>query len=121
MKQYTVWLTAVATMAAATLTGIAVSAAEDDWTLKTDDTHLELTVRDNKPFITVLKNPAQGWNWTPAPSPVPLPGVNGKQVEWTFVNAAETKTNGHVVTLRFTCAEPALELTSVWRARPGVG
>jgi hypothetical protein len=122
MKPYAAFLTTVATMAASTFTGIAVSAAENAWTLKTDDTHLELGVRENRLLITVLKNPAQGWNWMPAPSPVPLPGVNGKQVEWTFADAAETKTDdSHMVTLRFTCANPPLELKSVWRARPGVG
>ena len=96
-------------------------AAGKAWTLTTEDTELTLTVTGNTLSIVKLRNPAQGWNWTPAPSPVPLPGVNGKQVAWTFRDAAETKTNGHVVTLRFTCAEPALELQSVWRARPGVG
>lgn len=96
-------------------------AAGNAWTLKTDDTHLVLAVRENRIFIESLKSPTQNWNWTPAPSPVALPGVNGKKVEWTFRDAAETRTNGHEVTLRFTCAEPALELQSLWRARPGVG
>jgi hypothetical protein len=58
----------VATIVASAFTGITASAAENVWTLKTDDTHLVLAVRENKLFIDELKNPAQGWNWTPAPS-----------------------------------------------------
>ena len=92
------------------------------WTLKTDDTHLELTVRDDKPFIAVLKNPAQGWNWTPDAAPVPMPTLAGKtNLRWEFRGATETRTNGYELMLRFTSADPALELTSVWRALPGPG
>ena len=100
---------------------VALPAPTFTQTLVTADTSLTLCVAGNKMYIASLKNPDHGWNWTPAPSPVPLPGVNGKQVAWTFRDAVEMKTDGHVVTLRFTCAEPALELQSVWRARPGVG
>ena len=64
------------------------------WTLKTDDTHLELMVRDNKPFIAVLKNPAQGWNWTPDAAPVPMPTLAAKtNLTWEFRGATETRTN----------------------------
>ena len=127
MKPYVTHLTVAATIAAATFTGITVTAAENTWTLKTDDTHLELTVRDNKPFITVLKNPAQGWNWTPVPSEVTLlervvAGGAPRPLTWSFREATTAAdTNGATLTLRFTSADPALEMKSVWRARPGVG
>ena len=106
---------------------VGVLSKDTAWTLKTDDTHLELMVRDNKPFITVLKNPAQGWNWTPTPSEVPLLGqvvVGGRPrpMTWSFREASTAAdTNGTTLTLRFTSAEPVLELKSVWRARLGVG
>ena len=103
------------------------SMKDRSWTLKTDDTHLGLTVRDNKPFITVLKNPAQDWNWTPKPSEVPLlervvVGGAPRPLTWNFREAttASDKT-GTTLTLRFTSVDPVLELKSVWRARPGVG
>ncbi|MFZ4397322.1 MAG: LamG-like jellyroll fold domain-containing protein [Kiritimatiellia bacterium] len=99
----------------------AESATDKTWMLATEDTELTLSVASNTLRIVRLRNPAQNWNWTPAPSPVPIPGVQGKKVEWTFCEASEIKTNGHEVTLRFTCADPALELKSVWRALPGVG
>ncbi len=127
MKQYATHLTLAATIAAATCTGITASAAENVWTLKTDDTHLVLAVRENKLFIEELKNPAQGWNWTPKPSEVPLVGQvlldkTPRPVTWSFREATTVSaTNGTTLTLRFTSADPALELKSFWRARPGVG
>ena len=44
------------------------------WTLSTDDTCIELAVSDDTIRVETFKNQAQGWNWTPAPSEVPLPG-----------------------------------------------
>jgi len=92
------------------------------WTLATEDTELTLAVAGNTLGIVKLRNPAQDWNWTPAAAPVPMPGVQGKpDLKWEFRDAAETKTNGLELTLRFACAEPALEMRSVWRALPGPG
>ena len=104
---------------------LSVSAAEpvtgQTWTLATEDTELTLAVASNTLSIVRLRNPAQNWNWTPVPSPVPMPGVQGRKVEWIFCDASESKTNGHEVTLRFTCTDPALQLKSLWRALPGPG
>ena len=90
------------------------------WTLSTDDTELTLAVPSNTISLTGLRNPAQKWNWIPTPSQVPMPGVqrgtNYQTLNWEFREATEDRTNGHQVTLRFTCAEPVLELASVWRA-----
>jgi Glycosyl hydrolase family 36 C-terminal domain len=95
------------------------------WTLSTDDTELTLVVASNTISLTCLRNPAQKWNWITAPSQVPLPGIqtgtNYQTLNWEFREATEDRTNGHQVSLRFTCAEPALELKSVWRAQPGLG
>ncbi len=96
-------------------------ASGQTWTLATEDTELTLSVASNTLSIVRLRNPTQNWNWTPAPAPVPLPGAQGQKGAWTFCDASASQTNGHEVTLRFTCADPALELKSVWRALPGPG
>jgi hypothetical protein len=105
------------------------------WTLSTADTRLKISVSNNKIYIDGFKNPAQDWNWVPENSEVPLPGknsirtvgagINTGQMDqtpnWTFVGASEEKSDGYMVTLRFTRKTPALELKSVWSARPGPG
>ena len=45
----------------------------------------------------------------------------GKALTWEFRDATENSKNGYQVTLRFTCADPALEMKSVWQAVPGPG
>jgi hypothetical protein len=112
--------------------GIHAADAKSHWTLSTDDTRLKLSVSSNAIYIDSLKNPAQGWNWIPAASQVPLPAKVGTKAvgaketidqtpNWTFADASENKSNGYVVTLRFISTTPALELKSVWIARPGPG
>jgi hypothetical protein len=98
------------------------------WTLSTDDTELTLKVSkatDNPITLLGLRNPKQKWNWTPNDSPVPMPGVqigtDYHAVNWEFRGATEDTKNGHQVTLRFTCADPSLEMKSIWRALPGPG
>ena len=66
--------------------------ADAQWTFATDDTHVTLALRNNRPYIDELKNPAQGWNWTPKPSEVPLPGrvlIGGKPqtLTWAYQGA----------------------------------
>jgi hypothetical protein len=99
--------------------------ANRTWTLTTDDTELTLAVTDHTMSIVSLRNPAQKWNWTAVPSRVPMPGIPtrkaGQAATWEYRDATEDKKSGHQVTLRFTCADPALELKSVWRALPGPG
>jgi hypothetical protein len=95
------------------------------WTLTTDDTELSLAVTDHTISIVSLHNRAQKWNWTVAPSQVPMPciqtGRAGQTPTWEYRDAAEDKKSGHQVTLRFTCTNPAMEMKSVWRAFPGPG
>ena len=98
------------------------------WTLSTDDTELTLKVSKatNNPItLLTLRNPKQKWNWTPNSSPVPMPGVqigtDYHPVNWEFRGVTEDRKNGHQVTLRFTCADPSLEMKSIWRALPGPG
>jgi len=95
--------------------------------LETNDTIIEVTVRDNAPRVLTLKNPAQGWNWTEKGSALRLlekVTVKGTphKLSWTYQDFHETNdSDGHTVTLVFACGEPKLELVSHWRARPGVG
>jgi hypothetical protein len=109
--------------------------ANTHWTLSTEDTCLEISVSNNRIYIGSLKNPAQDWNWVPTASEVPLPGKNsirtvGADIKtgnidqtpnWTYAGAREDKSDGYLVALRFTSTTPALELKSVWSARPGPG
>ncbi|MFI5380468.1 MAG: NPCBM/NEW2 domain-containing protein [Tepidisphaerales bacterium] len=96
------------------------------WTLTTADIRLVVGVSaDNKLCIYELASPA-GWNWTAAPSVLPLMGrvdVGGvaQTPNWVFQKATEDKADGSKVTITFTNADPALELTSVWHARGGPG
>ncbi|MBI5834746.1 MAG: hypothetical protein HZB16_20795 [Armatimonadetes bacterium] len=110
-------------LASALLAALAVAAQAapqpTTWTLATADTELTLGLRDAALTVTSLRHPGQRWNWLAAPTRVPLPAV-GTAV-WRFRGAAEDRTQGQVLTLRFDSAEPALELTSVWRAWPGPG
>lgn len=95
------------------------------WTLTTEDTELTLAVADHAISIVSLRNPVRQWNWTPAPSRVPMPVMQtakaAQAATWEYRGAAEDKKIGHQVTLRFTCSRPAMELKSVWRAFPGPG
>ena len=95
------------------------------WALSTDDTLLTVTVANGTIAIVGLSDPGRAWNWVTAPAPVPMPGVlagdQPKPLRWEFRGTTEEKTRGHQVTLRFACAEPALELRSVWQSMPGPG
>ena len=95
------------------------------WTLTTDDTELTLALTDHTMSIVSLRNPVRKWNWTAVPSRVPMPEIQtrkaGQAATWEYRDATEDKKRGHQVTLRFTYADPAMELKSVWRALPGPG
>src|SRR3990167_127765 len=77
-------------------------------------------------YLVELGSPAAGWNWTIAPSPFPLMSradVGGVRhaIKWVYQEGTVDSSNGHKVTIRFTSSQPALELKSVWHARPGRG
>jgi hypothetical protein len=118
-------------MIMATVLGVTMTHAQESnkgWSLATDDTKLTVQVASNHLSITSLKPTGQGWEWMPSASAVPMPGKDsvkavGKNMtpQWVFQDAVESKTNGHLVVLRFTNSEPALELKSYWQALPGPG
>ena len=103
------------------------ASAAASWTLATDDTKLTVGVgKDQQLYIYELSNPALGWNWTSSPSPLPLVSradAGGRQygLQWTHQDGKVDSSDGVKLTIRFTNREPALELTSVWQARPGRG
>ena len=98
----------------------------EQWTLKTSDTTLILGAgSDQKLYLCKVSSPAD-WNWTATPSPFPLVSrvdVAGAQraLNWAFQKGTQDQVGGVRITITFTNAEPALELTSIWQARSGPG
>jgi len=110
------------------ITQLAVSAYGADsqasttqrWQFKTDDTHLTLAVIDNRQVIVELRNPVNGWNWTPKPTEVPL--LNrvllattdthnvdwNRYPKWVFQDAVMDTSDGYMVTLRFVSSSQGL-------------
>ena len=98
------------------------------WNLTTDDTKLSIGIDSSGQLsLYELSNPATGWNWLSAPAVVPLMSevfTAAKQkvtVHWIFKDAHLDQRDGQKLSVRFTCASPALELRSEWWARPGRG
>ena len=97
------------------------------WTLNTRDAQLTIGATDKGQLcIYDLSSPTAGWNWTAKPSVLTLINkvtVNGKvlDVKWEFKDGITNNTDGQKVTLHFVCVQPAMELTSIWCARPGRG
>lgn len=97
------------------------------WTLATLDTRITLGVSTNSELrISQLSNPAAGWNWARAGMVLPLTDRAGTaqaqhRLHWEFASRMESQENGRQVTIRFTNALPALELTSIWHAWPEPG
>jgi hypothetical protein len=110
---------------AASTTGVA--SAKVSWTLTTDDTKLTVGVgQDQQLYVYELSNPTAGWNWTAQPAVCPLfdrVDVGGKSqtLHWEYQDGKVDNSDGVKLTIRFTNREPALELKSVWHARPGRG
>jgi hypothetical protein len=97
------------------------------WTLATDDTQLTLGVTAKGEMVVgELSCPAVGWNWITRPvvfdfiSQVEIAG-RSKTLLWRLVDATVDESEGRMLTLRFACDDPALELVSRWQARPGPG
>jgi hypothetical protein len=116
----------------AVLIGAALTAAEPvraltKWNLSTDDTRLTLGVdKDDRLAIYELSSPNVPWNWTAAPAPLPLlsrvdSGGVRYAPHWVYRDTNENVNDGRKVTIRFTNDKPAMELKSVWHARPGRG
>jgi hypothetical protein len=102
-------------------------ALPQSWTLATADTRLTLGVTAAGALVvSELSSPAAGHNWIGTPVASGLPSqveVAGKatRLRWQFVDAASDDRDGRGLTLRFACAEPALEAVSEWWACAGPG
>src|SRR6202453_92990 len=95
------------------------------WRLSTDDTTMVVAVQQGIPAVTQLGSAKSGSNWLLAPAPEVLPSSISQQnaavaTRWQYEGGALDPQSGQLV-LRFSNAAPALELQSIWRARPGHG
>ena len=99
---------------------------QEKWLLRTDDTTLEVGVGPDQRLCFFRLSGRGGWNWTTVPSVFPLidrVDVAGTRISpaWVFSKGVVNTTQGNQVTIVFTCANPALELRSIWKARKGPG
>ena len=98
----------------------------DRWTVRTDDTLVEVGIGPDRGLCLYRLGGPNGWNWTAEPSVFPLldrVDVAGAHIApaWAFAGGTLKEDDGVQLTVVFTCREPALELRSVWRAHAGPG
>ena len=99
----------------------------EKWSVATDDTKVTVgATTAGQLCLYELSNPADGWNWTAKPSVVDLMSKAKVKdadcdLHWKFKDGTLDKTDGQKLTIRFVNESPALELQSVWWARPGRG
>jgi hypothetical protein len=105
----------------------AAGAPGKSWTLATDDTRLTLGVTAaGELVVRELSCPAAGGNWIAHPVAFGLlphveAGGRRQALRWRLAGAAVEESQGRKLSLRFASADPALEITSQWHARPGPG
>jgi len=97
----------------------------ESWRLTTDDTVVGVTVQKGTPEVTQVGLAGADSNWLLAPVPeLLLPSVeqDGKTAPtaWQYQGGEFDGRTGELA-LRFSNAAPAMELRSIWRARPGHG
>jgi hypothetical protein len=110
------------------LVGVQGAWGADDamsWRLSTEDTAMVVAIQNGLPVVTQLSSTKNDANWLLAPAPEGLlPSVtqNGvpTKTQWIYQGGALDPDSGQLV-LRFSNAVPALELKSIWQARPGHG
>ena len=95
------------------------------WRLSTDDTTMLVAIQQGLPVVTQVSSTKGNDNWLLAPAPeVLLPSVAQQGVEkptqWKYEGGALDPASGQLV-LRFSNSAPAMELRSIWQARPGHG
>src|SRR5580700_7664124 len=94
--------------------------AADSWPLSTNDTAAVVAVEHGRPVLKRLGVAGGHANWLPSGAPEILPPAVGSQgrstpTNWKFQGGSVDSAGG-TLTLRFTNADPALELLSIWRA-----
>ena len=98
---------------------------ETRWTLKTQDTEVQVGLDAGLPAILSLHAPTSSWNWIQAPNRETLPASvdldgNTRELKWTFSGADYRLADRHLE-LIFVSVAPALELRSIWQAPRGRG
>jgi len=99
--------------------------AAKPWRLATNDTEIELVVKDGSPVLEGLRSTATRRNWLSSPlkeslmKSVQVDGVS-KDLNWNF-EGADLDAKGAQLNIHFNNSSPKLSLVSVWRARSGHG
>ena len=125
MRGYFSVLAALALLAAANAHAERSSDSEARWTLKTQDTEVQVGLDAGVPAVLSLRAPTSSWNWVQAPNRQALPAsvnIDGKtrKLQWSFKEADYNAADQHLE-LTFVSAAPALELRSIWQAPRGRG
>jgi hypothetical protein len=112
-------------LAAGSTTSARAAAEDSTWHLQTDDTTLTLEARQGKVVLTQLGSAGHNENWLVAPVfEILLKSVTQQGAEtptdWQYERATQDEASGELV-LRYSNGSPAMELRSIWRARPGHG
>lgn len=99
--------------------------AQEQWALKSGDTSLIVSARDDQLTVNSLTAPGDAPEWIGSPAAMPLPDhvflqKDARPVHWKFSGAVRSEGNGGT-TLKFISDEPNLELLSTWQTRPGPG
>jgi hypothetical protein len=125
MAPQRVWLALFFLLAASGSKLAQASTGDETWHLRTDDTALTLEARQGKVLLTELGSASHDENWLVAPvSETLLPSVAQQGVatatSWRYEGATKDAASSELV-LSFSNASPAMEMKSIWRARPGHG
>jgi alpha-galactosidase len=99
--------------------------AQEQWSLKTADTAVTVTVSSGQLAITSLASTGDSPDWIGRKVSISLPDhvfINdtSRPLHWKFLGKAVGHTAGET-TLQFISNEPKLELLSIWEAQPGPG
>ena len=106
--------------------GVAQGAeTQNSWSLNTDDTTVVVAIQDSTPAIVKVSSKKDAQNWLLAPFPETLPSSitqqgNTKEAKWQYAGGDFDAKSGQLV-LRFSDQALALDLQSIWQARPGHG
>lgn len=115
---------ACAILAVGLFPAVLASQTAPSWTLSTDDTAIQLAVRDHRPVVTALRAKLTAGNWLAAPARerfIESVEVDGTPAHTNWKYQSADLQGAEQLTLRFTSDSPRLTLESVWRARPGSG
>jgi alpha-galactosidase len=104
---------------------VSAKAAENCWSLETDDTEITIAIKNGKIFVTSLADITTKYNWAGSGMSVPLMekvwvGEKEFKTDWKFLSGNYDK-KSDTLTLSFENAQPKMALRSIWRARTGHG